>query len=103
MPEYETPGVIQAEERFQITGPLVFETVAVLAGSLPDAADSLQIDLGKVTEADSSALTLFLEWQRQAKSRQIKLKFINWPGNLKSLLDLYNLEPILMAESNQSG
>ena len=100
MPELETPDVVQTGERFQITGPLVYETVAGLAGSLPNVTDSLQIDLAKVTEADSSALTLFLEWQRQAESRQIKLDFVNWPENLKSLLHLYNLEPILLSETS---
>lgn len=95
--------MVYTGERFQINGPLVFETVASLVRALPDDVDNLYIDLSKVTEADSSALALFLEWQREAESRRIKLKFINWPESLRSLLDLYCLEPILMTESNQSG
>ena len=87
---------------FKLEGPLVFETVPGMVNALPDDVDKLVIDLSKVTEVDSSALTLFLEWQRIAESRSVSLEFINWSENMKSLLNLYNLNPILAAGSATS-
>ena len=95
MSELETMDEIQSQQRFKVKGPLVFETVASLVSSLPRDVDHLLIDLGAVTEADSSALTLFLVWQRQAEARKISLTYVNWPENMKLLLDLYNLDEIL--------
>jgi len=98
MPDTESSGSGQSVDVFQLSGPLVFETVTNLVDSLPDEKGKLTIDLGKVSEADSSALSLFLEWQRQSESRGVALEFINWPNNLKSLHDLYNLSPVLSAK-----
>jgi len=60
--------------------------------------DGLTIDLGGVEEADSSALSLLLEWHREAKARGFRVTYANLPANMRSLADVYGvLELIPMA------
>ena len=79
---------------FKLEGPLVFETVASLFESLPKKAVNIRIDLQGVTELDSSALALFLHWQRQAQALGANLQFLNASDNLNSLITLYNLKRV---------
>jgi phospholipid transport system transporter-binding protein len=53
------------------------------------------IDMGAVTEVDSSAVSLLLEWQRTAAGRKASLRFANLPESLKSLAALYGVTDLL--------
>ncbi len=79
--------------RCRVEGPLTMNCVAaVLEESvrLFDSAD-ITVDLGAVTEVDSSAVSLLLEWQRAARRDQRTLHFVNVPANLLSLAKLYGV------------
>ncbi|MDH5534062.1 MAG: STAS domain-containing protein [Betaproteobacteria bacterium] len=84
--------------RCTVEGPLTLENiVAVLEESqreLP-AAEQVVVDLGGVTEVDSSAVSLLLEWRRAALRDKRKLEFANLPDNLKSLAQLYGVTELL--------
>lgn len=54
------------------------------------------VDLNEVTEVDSSAVSMLLEWLRVAKMRKLDLHFVNLPENLNSLLKLYGLSGIIL-------
>lgn len=54
------------------------------------------VDLNEVTEVDSSAVSMLLEWLRIAKMRKLDLHFVNLPENLNSLLKLYGLSGIIL-------
>jgi phospholipid transport system transporter-binding protein len=57
----------------------------------------VDVDLARVTEVDSSAVSLLLEWSRQAARKGQRLIFLNPPANLRSLAALYgvsNLVPV---------
>ncbi len=57
------------------------------------------VDLGQVTDVDSSAVSLMLEWLRRNSGRQ-PLRFVNLPPNLVSLANLYGVTDTLrQAES----
>ena len=60
--------------------------------------DGLTIDLGGVSEADSSALSLLLEWQRAAKARGFRIKYSGLPENLRSLAQVYGVLELLALE-----
>lgn len=65
--------------------------------------DALTIDLGRVEESDSTALSLLLEWQRSAKARDWKIGYVNLPGNLRSLAEVYGvLEIIALADTSEA-
>ena len=53
------------------------------------------IDLSEITEVDSSAVSMLLEWLRIARNRRLDLRFVNFPNNLSSLLNLYGLNEII--------
>ena len=66
--------------------------------------DGLIIDLAGIEEADSTALSLLLECQREAKARGFDIAFTNLPENLRSLAEVYGvLELIALAGGTMSS
>ena len=61
--------------------------------------DGLTIDLAGVTDADSSALSLLLEWQRAAKARGFRLSYAGLPENLRSLARVYGVLELLALDA----
>jgi phospholipid transport system transporter-binding protein len=57
--------------------------------------DGLTFDLSGIDEADSSALSLLLEWQRAAKARGFRLSYAGLPQNLRSLASVYGILELL--------
>ncbi len=57
--------------------------------------DNMVIDLTRVTEVDSSAVSMLLEWQREARRRNCPVRFANIPLNLRSLVQLYGLSELM--------
>ena len=60
-----------------------------------DLPDRLTIDFSSITEVDSSAVALLLEWRREAARRGKALHFENLPANLLALADLYGVTELL--------
>jgi phospholipid transport system transporter-binding protein len=57
--------------------------------------EDLIIDLAQVTEVDSSAVSLLLEWRREAGRRNCRMSFINMPPKLQSLVRLYGIAELM--------
>ncbi|MFM9912967.1 MAG: lipid asymmetry maintenance protein MlaB [Methylophilaceae bacterium] len=66
---------------------------ALLDASLPllTSGQALELDLSAVGDADSSAISLMLEWLRVANSRQVSLKYSGLPPSIVSLASLYGV------------
>lgn len=60
--------------------------------------DKLVIDLKEVTEVDSSAVSMLFEWLRLAQARNQRLKFVNIPENLSSLIQLYGVTDFIPSD-----
>lgn len=88
-------------EVLALEGPLSFESLPqVLADSLayssrPDLPDRLTIDFSGITDVDSSAVALLLEWRREAARRGKGLYFVNLPANLVALAELYGVTGLI--------
>jgi len=88
-------------EVLALEGALSFESLpAVLEKSRAytsraDLPDRLTIDFAAITEVDSSAVALLLEWRREAARRGKALVFENLPANLLSLADLYGVSGLI--------
>lgn len=88
-------------EVLSLAGPLSFESLPrVLAQSeaycaRPDLPERLTIDFAAVTEVDSSAVALLLEWRREASRLGKGLHFANLPANLLSLAELYGVTSLI--------
>ncbi len=90
--------------RCRVEGPV---TMANVTGLLAESAELFKVadvvvDLSGVTEVDSSAVSLLLEWRRAAQSAARRVEFVNIPPNLQSLADLYGVADLLGASRSTS-
>lgn len=78
-----------------ISCPMTVDTVGELlaegAEILNAGNDALELDLGRVEDADSAGISLIFEWLRQAQSQSRQLTFLNLPQSLLSLARLYGV------------
>ncbi|RXZ36531.1 STAS domain-containing protein [Oxalobacteraceae bacterium CAVE-383] len=71
------------------------------AGLQAIAAGESDFDLSEALIVDSSAVAMLLEWQRQARQQGRSLRFGALPPNLRSLIDLYGVAELLLADPHQ--
>ena len=77
-----------ASKRYGPGGPLE-------AGERAINGSGVTIDLAGITEVDSTAVSLLLEWRRQATAAGRSIRYVNLPANLKSLAELYGVSELL--------
>jgi phospholipid transport system transporter-binding protein len=53
------------------------------------------IDFSQVTDIDTSAISLMMEWKRRAEKEKQSIKFVNLPANLNSLTQLYGVDELI--------
>lgn len=58
-------------------------------------APDVTVDVSGLTEVDSAAISLLLEWRREAQRGNRKIEYTNLPDNLKSLAALYGVSELL--------
>ncbi|OGA25632.1 MAG: anti-anti-sigma factor [Betaproteobacteria bacterium RIFCSPLOWO2_02_FULL_67_26] len=83
--------------RCAVRGPITIDNVVSLLaeGNGLFAAAQATVDLAAVTEVDSSALSLLLEWRREAGRNGRSIRYLNLPANLQSLAKLYGVTELL--------
>jgi len=69
------------------------------AGAAAIAGGDCGFDLSAVTEVDTAAVALLLEWQRQAQARGARLELAGVPGDVASLARLYGVDSLLGLET----
>ena len=78
--------------RFSIDGAITMDNAnAILKEGLEKFAQATEIDLSALTEVDSAAVSLLLEWRRTNPG----LCFAACNDNLKSLLILYDVTDLI--------
>ena len=85
--------------RAALAGPVTLANVnAVLdEGSQVFKAANVTVDLAGVTDVDSTAVSVLLEWRRAAARDKRVIGYVNYPENLKSLIKLYGISELLAA------
>ena len=88
-------------KRLVVSGPV---TLANVKEVLERGYDELRagadaIDLGGVTELDSSLLAALLAWMREAGKHGATLSFSNMPKDLSTIARLYGVVELLPAGS----
>lgn len=88
-------------ERMVVGGPVTLANVSrVLEEGRRHLDDGVRtVDLGEVTEMDSSLLAALLAWLRDARSRQRQIAFANLPDSLRTLARLYGVDGLLAASN----
>jgi phospholipid transport system transporter-binding protein len=88
----------RAGDGYRLVGPITMANVPALleqCSGLCGDGDRVVIDLSGVDEVDSAAVSLLLEWKRLARRDGRKVRFINLPANLESLIALYGVGELL--------
>lgn len=85
--------IIQQGQYWRISGEVVFNNVSrLLETSLTfNNTRPTVIDFAQVTNVDTSAISLMLEWQRRAFAVRSTVNFVNLTPNLISLASLYGV------------
>jgi phospholipid transport system transporter-binding protein len=86
--------------RCLVQGPVTMANVTRVLEESARAFDApeLVVDLSGVTEVDSAAVSLLLEWRRRAAAANRRIAYTNVPANLKSLADLYGVAGLLVPQ-----
>ena len=63
---------------------------------------AVTVDLGGVTEVDSTAVSLLLQWLRDGAARGRRLTFRNLSPNIHSLAVLYGVADLIPIEPGKS-
>jgi phospholipid transport system transporter-binding protein len=89
--------IVRDGDRFRVQGPLTLRSArALLARGQQLFVESVsRVDLAAVTEVDSAALGLLLEWLREARAQDREIVYLNFPDNLTSLGTLYGVLDLL--------
>jgi phospholipid transport system transporter-binding protein len=83
--------------RAVVSGPATLANVRALLeeGRAQLNAGVHTIDLGGVTELDSSLLAVLLAWQREARAANVELALEGLPEGLATIARLYGVEALL--------
>jgi phospholipid transport system transporter-binding protein len=87
---------------WHVTGEILMDNAnAVLTDSNAFKIENdLNINLSGVTDVDTAALSLLLEWQRRALSANKKVTFTHLPESLMSLAALYGVADFIPATAS---
>ncbi|HET7061837.1 MAG TPA: STAS domain-containing protein [Nitrosospira sp.] len=91
------------EGRLVVSGPVTIENVVAVmeqGTALFDRQD-FTVDLGGITDVDSSAASLLLHWEREALDRNQRLVFVNIPQKLQTLLRLYGISGLINGNASR--
>ena len=82
-------GVVKIEGVIDLTTAksLKKQTIGLFNGP-----SEIQFDLSAVSQSNSAALALLLEWLKMANKHQVSLSFSNIPEHLRELSRVYGIE-----------
>lgn len=91
-------------ERLVIAGPVTLANVSQLVeeARAPLADGVSAVDLGEVTELDSSLLAVLIAWLREAKAGGRTLTYSRLPQDLRTLAQLYGVAELLPQDAAPS-
>ncbi len=80
-----------------LEGAVTFDTVAELFSAAEEhfRQGTDAIDFAAVTEVDSAAVALALEWVRRAERANVVLRLVNLPTSMQNLAKLYGVSELL--------
>jgi len=87
--------------RIVVSGPVTLDNVAAVVdeGRRHIEEGVRTVDLGEVTEIDSSLLAAMLAWLRDARRLGHDLAFANLPASLRTIARLYGVDGLLPVAS----
>ena len=85
--------IVRDGKRLRVQGSVTIKNVkSLLEAGLQQLSPELkEIDFSGLQDVDSSAISMVLEWLRVCRSRNLQLRVVNMPDNMKSLASLYGV------------
>ena len=85
-----------------LEGPVTLDTVPGLVGTAEEhlRQGARVVDFRNVTEVDSAAVALALEWLRRAAQSGSGLRLANLPASMQNLAKLYGVSELLQSASS---
>lgn len=89
--------ISQQANQWRVSGDLLMGNACkILDQSVElEMVSNLEVDFSAVTDVDTSALSLMMEWQRRAAASSHTIRFTHVPVNLTSLADLYGVKAFI--------
>jgi phospholipid transport system transporter-binding protein len=87
----------QIDNAWNLSGAVVINSVQALlsASQALPLTPNTTVNFANVTDIDTAAISLILEWKRRAQRENLPLKFVNLPANLISLMQLYGVAELI--------
>lgn len=87
------PTIVELANKWHISGDVHMDNAHLILAESKDflMGKDVEIDFSDVTDVDTAALSLIMEWQRRATASNCKVTFSNLPANLTSLAALYGV------------
>ena len=88
---------VQAEQVLVLEGALTMETAAsrLAEGRRLASSGNLLLDLSAVTDSDSAALALIIDWVKTARAAGHGVTIQGMPAGISSLAELYGVAELL--------
>lgn len=86
-------NITQQDNQWNVSGEMLMDNannLLSLSRSF-DMPEDLAVDFSAVTDVDTAALSLMMEWQRRALKSNSNIRFNQAPENLISLAELYGV------------
>ncbi len=82
---------------YKVTGPVTLANVleVLAAGERAFDGTTVRVDFSGVTDIDSSALSLLLEWKRRLRGSGARIVYSNLGTGVSSLIDLYGVRELV--------
>lgn len=95
-------NITQTGNNWRITGDVLIDNASDLLAQSKSLAlsENIEVDFSAVTDVDTSALSLMMEWQRRASALNCKVNFQHVPVNLMSLAGLYGVTDFISLGKN---
>lgn len=95
-------SIILQDNQWHVSGEILMDNAnAVLTDSNAFKMENdLEINLSSVTDVDTAALSLLMEWQRRALAADKKVIFTHLPESLMSLATLYGVADFIPVSAN---
>lgn len=84
-------------ETLKLKGAVTLDTVPELMSAAEEriGKEVTVVDFAAVTEVDSAAVALAIDWIRRAERVNVALRLVNLPESMQNLAELYGVSDLL--------
>jgi len=84
-------------ETLKLKGAVTLDTVPGLISEAQEqiGKEITVVDFAAVTEVDSAAVALAIDWLRRAERANVALRLVNLPESMQNLAELYGVSDLL--------